>query len=140
MCLTQEQEDAVDNKISRSYLFIYLLYLHVYIYIRKYPDFLPAFHLISYGALLMMAQPPLMFYHQSTHTRVIWAATNILPPTPTPPCNFVGPTKIAKLRINQVKARLIALLHEMVGEHQARRAEVTDAALAGFMAVRPLDF
>lgn len=40
----------------------------------------------------------------------------------------------------QVKGRLIELLHEMVGEHQARRAEVTDEVLAGFMAVRPLEF
>ena len=45
-----------------------------------------------------------------------------------------------RLLTGEVKGRLIAVLNEMVGEHQARRAAVTDDVVAEFMAVRPLDF
>lgn len=45
-----------------------------------------------------------------------------------------------EMMTGEVKGRLVELLHEMVGAHQARRAEVTDEVLKGFMAVRPLEF
>lgn len=45
-----------------------------------------------------------------------------------------------EMMTGEVKGRLIELLHEMVAAHQARRAEVTDEVLQGFMAVRPLEF
>lgn len=40
----------------------------------------------------------------------------------------------------EVKKELISVLQTMVGEHQARRAEVTDEVVDRFMAVRPLNF
>ena len=39
-----------------------------------------------------------------------------------------------------VKKRLIELLQEMVGEHQRRRAAISDAEVLAWMAVRPLEF
>lgn len=48
--------------------------------------------------------------------------------------------KKGEMMTGEVKGRLIELLHEMVQEHQQRRAGVTDEVLAGFMAVRPLEF
>lgn len=45
-----------------------------------------------------------------------------------------------EMMTGEVKGRLIELLHEMVQAHQARREAVTDEVLAGFMAVRPLEF
>jgi tryptophanyl-tRNA synthetase len=39
-----------------------------------------------------------------------------------------------------VKKELIGVLQTMVGEHQARRALVTDEVLRGFMDIRPLEF
>ncbi|CAE7836803.1 WARS1 [Symbiodinium microadriaticum] len=40
----------------------------------------------------------------------------------------------------EVKKELIGVLTELVGEHQERRANVTDEVVAQYMQVRPLDF
>lgn len=40
----------------------------------------------------------------------------------------------------EVKKELIALLQEMVKEHQDKRAAVTAEIIQAFMQVRPLDF
>ena len=39
-----------------------------------------------------------------------------------------------------VKAKLVQVLQDMIAEHQARRAKVTDEEVLAWMAVRPLDF
>lgn len=45
-----------------------------------------------------------------------------------------------RMMTGEVKGKLIALLTEMVTEHQARRAEVTDDVVKQIMSVRPLEF
>ena len=45
-----------------------------------------------------------------------------------------------RMMTGQVKGRLIELLNEMVSEHQARRAAVTEEGLKEFMRVRALEF
>ena len=45
-----------------------------------------------------------------------------------------------EMMTGEVKARLIAVLQDLVAEHAARKAQVTDAQVRRFMKVRPLDF
>jgi len=48
--------------------------------------------------------------------------------------------KAGRMMTGQVKGRLIELLGGMVGEHQERRAAVTEEMLQEFMRVRELEF
>lgn len=48
--------------------------------------------------------------------------------------------KAGRMMTGEVKGKLIEVLGELVGEHQRRRAEVTDDTIRQFMEVRPLEF